>query len=68
MSTLSYSFWMLDADILDAIADAGLLASVGLAVDSGYCLECQALTSLTVDGYCLACAGDLDNGGNSHAA
>ncbi len=66
MSTLSYS--LLTPEVLDAIADAGLLASVGLAVDSGYCLECQALTGLTVNGYCLACAGDLDNGGNSHAA
>ncbi len=53
MSTLSYA--LLTADVLDAIADAGLLASVGLAVDSGYCLECQALTGLTVNGYCLAC-------------
>ncbi len=62
MSTLSYS--LLTPEVLDAIADAGLLASVGLAVDSGYCLECQALTSLTVNGYCLACS----DGGNSHAA
>jgi len=42
-------------DDLEALTDAGLLASVGLAVESGYCLECLQLTGLNASGLCLTC-------------
>ncbi len=42
-------------DDLDALADMGLLASVGLSVESGYCLDCLQLTALTASGFCLTC-------------
>ncbi len=58
-------FSLFTSDDLEDLADAGLLASVGLSVESGYCLDCQALTSLTASGRCLACES---NAGVSHAA
>ncbi len=50
------SLALLSLDDLDALVDQGLLDAVGLAVDSGYCLECFALTSLDPSGYCFACS------------
>ncbi len=47
----------LSSDDLDRLADEGLLGAVGLSVECGYCLSCQALTALDLAGYCLACAG-----------
>lgn len=47
-------------DDLDEMTDAGLLASVGLSVDSGYCVSCLQLTSLNAAGLCLSCAGVSD--------
>ncbi len=44
-------------DDLEALTDAGLLASVGLVVETGYCVSCFALTSLGLDGKCLSCGG-----------
>jgi len=47
-------------DDLDALTDAGLLASVGLSVESGYCVSCLQLTGLNAAGLCLACEGVSD--------
>ncbi len=50
------SLALLSPDDLDALVDQGLLDAVGLAVDSGYCFECFALTALDPSGYCFACS------------